>query len=84
MNDSSNGVVDGLYPYSPREDLTEAMATPLTAEAFNQSETGLERNPVGFGHQDFVRINSLYAMGLVSRFDDVLVVKAHVINSNAD
>jgi hypothetical protein len=48
------------------------MAAPGTSEAFRRPVS--DRNPVGFGLHEFIRINSLYSGGFVSD-DDVIVVK---------
>ena len=62
------------------------MSTPESAEAFNPAKGsgGLERNPVGYGLQDFIRINALYSQGLVNRFENMLVIRAHIISSTDD
>jgi len=68
-----------------REDFNETMSTPAeSAEAFNQAPNTLERNPVGYGLQDFIRINTMYSQGLVNSFENLLVIRAHVISSNDD
>ena len=50
----------------------------------NILEAGMERNPVGYGLQDFVRINALYSSGKVNSYEDMLVIKAHIVSSNED
>jgi len=55
------------------------MKTPETSEAFRRPTS--DRNPVGFGLQEFIRINSLYSGGFIS-IDDVLVVRAVVVSDS--
>ena len=50
----------------------------------NILKAGMERNPVGYGLQDFVRINALYSSGKVNSYEDMLVIKAHIVSFNED
>ena len=75
-----------------KEDFCETMSTPEPpASAFYRTQDDVDRNPVGFGIQNFIRINALYTGGYVNTIpvqagtaDDKLVIKAHVFCSTED
>lgn len=70
---------DDSDKFVQRDDFCETMITPGTSEAFRRPFE--DRNPVGFGLHEFIRINSLYSGGFLSN-SDILVVKANVSADN--
>ena len=70
-----------FFQKSTSSDFSETLHPAGTSEAFRRPTSN--RNPVGFGLHEFIRINSLYNGGFVSD-DDVIVVKAKVVSDELE
>ena len=65
-------------PIDELNDFTETMTTPIGLSAFERPLKA--KNPVGYGLQEFIRVNSLYSGGYI--VNNTVMIVAKVVSSH--